>query len=151
MNTRGSGRLYRVTGANGQTGEDVEITVEAYDEADAARAANRQGLFVSGCVPVGANGSSWAASAPTPPAPSPAPPAPAPPVAAPGRTFAEEVARDPVVQRLVALHPQLAPRVKRLNEDDLVCLSALIPEDMGISYRDSAHVGKLMKNAAKWK
>ena len=34
---------------------------------------------------------------------------------------------------------------------DLLCLSALVAEDMGISYRDSAHVGKLMKNAARWK
>jgi hypothetical protein len=146
MNTRGSSRRYRVTGASSQTGEDVEITVEAYDEADAARAANRQGVFVSGCLPVGADGSNWAASAP-----SPAPPAPEPPVAAARRTFVEEVARDPVVQRLVGLHPQLGPRVKRLNEDDLLCLSALVAEDMGISYRDSAHVCKLMKNAAKWK
>jgi hypothetical protein len=150
MKTLRSGRQYRVTGASSQTAEDVEITVEAYDEADAAWAAHRQGVFVSGCVPVGADGSNWAGSVPSP-APSPAPPAPAPPVAAPGRTFAEEVARDPVVQRLVGLHPQLAPRVKRLNEDDLLCLSALAAEGMGISYRDSAHVGKLMKNAAKWK
>ena len=153
MKTRGSGRLYRVTGASSQTGEDVEITVEAYDEADAARAANRQGVFVSGCVPAGADGSGWAASAPScapSPAPSSAPPAPAPP-AAPRRTFAEEVARDPVVRRLVALHPALARRVKRLNEDDLLCLSALVAEDMGISYRDSEYVRKLMKNAAEWK
>jgi hypothetical protein len=44
------GRPFRVTGASSQTGEEVEIVVDAYDEADALRAANRQGIFVSGCV-----------------------------------------------------------------------------------------------------
>jgi hypothetical protein len=134
------GRQYRVTGASSQTGEDVEITVEAYDEADAARAANRQGVFVSGCVAAGADGTTWAASAPS------AVPAAAPPE----MTFAEAVARDPVVQRLVRVHPQLGRRVKRLNEEDLIFLSTLVAEQMGISYRDSAHVGNLMKNANKW-
>ena len=59
------GRLYRVTGASSKTGEDVEITVTANDDADAARAANRQGVFVSGCVAAGPNGSTWAGSAPS--------------------------------------------------------------------------------------
>jgi hypothetical protein len=52
--------MYRVTGASSQTGQDVEILVEAYDEAGACRAANRQGVFVSACVPAGADGSGWA-------------------------------------------------------------------------------------------
>jgi hypothetical protein len=60
MKPQRSGILFRVTGANSNTGEDVEITVEAYDEADAARAANRQGVFVSKCVPDGATSSTWA-------------------------------------------------------------------------------------------
>jgi len=60
MQTQRSGILFRVTGASSKTGEDVEITVEAYDEADAVRAANRQGVFVSSCVPAGATGSTWA-------------------------------------------------------------------------------------------
>jgi hypothetical protein len=147
MKTLRGGRLYRVSGASSRTGQDVEITVEAFDEADAARAANRQGVFVSGCVPDGANGSDWAASAP-----SAAPPAAAPPAAAGVVvTFAEAVAADPVVQRLVRRHPQLGPRCKRLNREDQEFLSALVAEQMGIGYRDSAHVGALMKNAGKWK
>jgi hypothetical protein len=72
MKTLSSGRLYRVSGASRQTGEDVEITVEAYDEADAGRTANRQGVFVSGCVPAAGDGSTWAGSAPKP-ATKPAP------------------------------------------------------------------------------
>ena len=40
MNTLEGGRLYRVSGASGRTGEDVEITVEAFDEADAARSSD---------------------------------------------------------------------------------------------------------------
>lgn len=64
MKTLGSGRHYRVSGANRETGEDVEITVEAYDEGDAARAANRQGVLVSSCVPAAGDGSTWAGSAP---------------------------------------------------------------------------------------
>jgi hypothetical protein len=74
-----------------------------------------------------------------------------PAAAAPKMTFAETVAGDPVVQRLVSIHPQLAYRVKRLNEEDQAYLSALVAEQMGISYRDSAHVEKLMKDADKWK
>jgi hypothetical protein len=140
------GRLYRVTGASSQSGEDVEITVEAYDGADAARAANRQGVFVSGCVAAGADGSDWAASAP--PA---APPQAAPAAAPPRMTFAETVAQDPVIQRLVRINPQLGYRVKRLNEEDQSYLATLVGEQMGISYRDSAHVGKLMSDADQWK
>ena len=145
MQTRGSGRLYRVTGASSQTGEDVEITVEAYDEADAARSANRQGVFVSRCVAAGPDGSTWATSAP-----AAAPPADAPPAAAPTQTFAEAVARDPVVLRLVRAHPKLGERVRRLNEDDRNFLSDLVGEGMGISYRDSATMERLMKQADTW-
>jgi len=75
MKTMGSGRQYRVSGANRETGEDVEITVEAYDEADAARAANRQGVLVSSCAPAAGDGSTWAGSAPKAAA-KPAPPQP---------------------------------------------------------------------------
>jgi hypothetical protein len=144
-----SGRLYRVTGASSKTGQDVEITVEAYDEADAARTANRQGVFVSACMAAGPDGSTWASF--VPPAATPvAAPAAAPAAAAPKLTFAEAVALDPVAQRLVRKHPQLAHRVSRLNEDDQAFLSDLVREDMGISYRDSADMGKLMKEADKW-
>src|SRR5689334_16516707 len=115
MKTLRSGRFYRVTGASSQTGEDIEITVEAYDEADAVRSANRQGIFVSGCVSAGPDGSNWARSAPAagPPA---APATPAPPADASKLTFAEAVARDPVALRLVRTHPKLEDRLKRLNE-----------------------------------
>ena len=135
-----SGRLYRVTGANSRTGEDVEITVEAHDEADAARVANRQGVFVSRCVPAGPDGSNWASAASAPSDPAPA-------AAANGITFAEVVARDPVVQKLVRTHPELAGRIKRLNKDDQEYFLSLVTEEMGISYRDSAHVANLMRNA----
>ena len=50
MGSLRGGRPFRVTGASSQTGEEVEILVVAYDEADALRAANRQGIFVSGCA-----------------------------------------------------------------------------------------------------
>jgi hypothetical protein len=143
MKTLGSGRHYRVSGANRQTGEDVEITVEAYDEADAARAANRQGVFVSSCVSADADGSGWAASAPKPAAP----PDDVPAGAVPKFTFAETVARDPVVQKLVRVHPELAPRVRRLNEDDQLRLLDLAGERLGISFRDSAYVARLVNEA----
>lgn len=149
MKTLRSGRLYRVTGASSQTGEDVEITVEAYDEADAVRSGNRQGIFVSGCVSAGPDGSNWATSAPST-APPAAPAIPPRPAGASKLTFAEAVARDPMVLRLVRTHPKLEDRLKRLNEADRVFLSALAGEEMGISYRDSADMGRLMNRADTW-
>ena len=143
MNPLRSGRLYQVTGASSQTGEDVEITVEAHDEADAARAANRQGVFVSGCKAAGADGSTWASAA-NRAAPDVTAPAAAP---ARGMTFAEAVAGDPVVQRLVRTFPGLGSRVDRLNEEDRAYLSDLVGEKMGVSHRDSAHVRRLMDDA----
>jgi hypothetical protein len=137
------GRPYRVSGASSKTGEDVEIIVEAYDEADAARMANRQGVFVSRCVAAGADGSTWAAAAPVAAVPA------APPAPPPALTFADMIARDPTVQRLVRTHPQLAQRVKRLNDEDREFLSELVGEGIGISYRDSAHMRDLMKDADK--
>lgn len=151
---RSHGRMYRVTGASGKTGEDVEIMVEAYDEADAARAANRQGVFVCACAPAGADGSGWAAArgATPPPAAAPARPAVAPAaVPAPTPTFPEMVARQPVIQRLVRAHPELGVRVRRLNEEDRHFLSDLVGESMGISHRDSSDVCRLMKEADQWK
>jgi len=53
-----SGHPYRVSGADGVSGKDLEITVAAFDETDAARTANRQGMFVSACVAVNAMGAS---------------------------------------------------------------------------------------------
>ncbi|HZN66513.1 MAG TPA: hypothetical protein VFB66_14585 [Tepidisphaeraceae bacterium] len=142
MNPLRSGRLYQVTGASSQTGEDVEITVEAHDEADAARAANRQGVFVSGCKAAGADGSTWASAAARA-----APEVVAPAAASMGMTFAETVAGDPVVQRLVRTFPGLGSRVDRLNEEDRAYLSDLVGEKMGVSHRDSAHVRRLMDDA----
>jgi len=55
---RRSGHPYRVSGADGVSGRDFEITVAAFDEADAARTANRQGMFVSTCVAISARGTS---------------------------------------------------------------------------------------------
>ena len=142
MNPLRSGRLYQVTGASSQTGEDVEITVEAHDEADAARAANRQGVFVSGCKAAGADGSTWASAAARA-----APEVVAPAAASMGMTFAETVARDAVVQRLVRTFPGLGSRVDRLNAEDRAYLSDLVGEKMGVSHRDSAHVRRLMDDA----
>ena len=141
---RGSGREYRVIGASGQTGEDIEITVEAFDESDAARTANRQGMYVSRCVAVGPDGSGWAAARP-----APAPPAAPAPAAAPATTLAQAVGGDPVVQRLVGTYPHLGSRFKRLNEHDRRFLSDLEGERIGISYRDSAHVARLMQDAGQ--
>ena len=148
MQTLRGGRLYNITGANSKTGEDVQITVEAFDEADAARKANRQDVFVSGCAPAGSDGGAWASSA----ARAAAPPAAAVPAAAADvTTFAEAVARHPVIQRLVRAHPKVAERVRRLNADDRDYLSDLVGEDLGISYRDSADVQRLMKNPGELK
>ena len=143
MKTLRSGRLYRVSGASSQTGEDVDITVEAYDEADAARAANRQGVFVSGCVPVGADGSTWAGSAAAPA------PVATPPAVAAELTLAEALAQDPVVHKLIRANPKLEKTVKRLNDDDRACLRNLVGQDMGISYRDSTYVANLMNQAGQ--
>jgi hypothetical protein len=149
MKTLRSGRLYLVSGASSQTGEDVDVTVEAYDEADAARAANRQGVFVSRCVPVDADGSTWASSAAPPAAPAASA---APAAVAPARmTLAEALAQDGVVQKLVRAQPKLAKIIKRLNEDDRACLRNLVGQDMEISYRDSAYVGKLINEAEQVK
>ena len=145
MNSLKGGRPYRVTGASAKTGEDVEITVEAYDEADAARAANRQGVFVSTCVAAGSDGAEWGGS------PKPAAPAAAAKAdEASKMTFAETVARDPVVQRLVKAHPSLGPLFRRLNESDRASLRALVREPLGISYKDSAHIEKLINQAAQF-
>jgi hypothetical protein len=65
-------------------------------------------------------------------------------------TFAETVARDPVVQRLVKAHPSLAPLFRRLNDSDRASLRALVREPLGISYKDSTHVEKLMNQAAEF-
>jgi hypothetical protein len=65
-------------------------------------------------------------------------------------TFAQAVARDPVVLRLVQTHPKLEDRLKRLNDADRDFLSALAGEEMGISYRDSADMGRLMKKGDTW-
>jgi hypothetical protein len=58
MNALRPSRSYRVTGAHHTSGKEMEITVAAFDEADATRTANRQGIFVSGCVAAAAEGSS---------------------------------------------------------------------------------------------
>lgn len=117
INLRPSGHSYRVTGAHSVTGENVELTVTAYDEADASRTANRQGVFVSGCVAVSADG-----------------------------TFGQVVADDAVVRRLLEKFPQLAPRLKRLNDDDQAYLSDLVGGLSGVTHRDSAHVARLIRD-----
>jgi hypothetical protein len=135
--------MYRVTGASGATGQDVEILVEAHDEADAARAANRQGVFVSACAPAGGDGSNWAAPARDVAKAGAAAPAAAP---APATSFAQSVAGDAVVRRLVRAFPQLDFPVKRLSTDDRKYLANLRRSGLGVSAEDADHVRELVRN-----
>ena len=89
QNIHRGGRLFRVYGANRLTGEDVELIVDAYDEADASRAANRKDVFVSRCVAVAAAG-----------------------------TFARAMSDDATVQKLLARFPDIGYRLSRLNAED---------------------------------
>jgi len=117
MNTlRQSGHPYRVSGADRVTGKDTELTIHAYDEADASRMANRQGILVSGCVAAAAEG-----------------------------TFSQAVLEDPVVKRLLGMFPQLGPRLRRLNVDDQAYLSNLTYELGGVSCRDAADVARVIQ------
>src|SRR5579864_8825719 len=90
------GHPYLVSGANQTTGEDVDITIDGYDEADASRMANRKGIFVSKCVAVAAEG-----------------------------TFSRAIADDAVVRKLLEWFPALAYRVNRLTAEDQAYLSDL--------------------------
>ena len=110
------GNQYRVSGANQTTGQDVEITVEAYDEADASRTANRQGIFVSTCVAVAAEG-----------------------------TFSRAISDDVVVQKLLEWFPALAYRISRLTAEDQAYLSDLSNQHGGVTQCDSDHVRELIR------
>jgi hypothetical protein len=149
MNNMRNGRTYRVSGASSVTGEEVEILVEAHDEADAARAANRQGVFVSGCAPAGADGSNWAAKARDAGRANAGAPAAA--AAAPAASFSQSVRGDPVVMRLVRAFPQLDFPVKRLDDDDRKYLANLSRAGLGVSAEDAAHVRELMRNPGRLK
>ena len=135
------GRPYKVSGANAQTGEEVELTVRGFDEADARRTANRQGVYVSGGVPASGDGSGWADAAPRPPAAPDASDAPD----ASGRTFSQAVAEDAVVRRLVKKFPDLKARFRWLNADDERFLSNLVGHVPGVSHRESAHVARVIQ------
>jgi len=152
MNNMRNGRTYRVSGASSVTGEEVEILVEAHDEADAARAANRQGVFVSGCAPAGADGSNWAAKGrDAGGANAGAPAAAAPDRPAPAASFSQSVRGDAVVMRLVRAYPQLDFPVKRLDDDDRKYLANLSRAGLGVSAEDAAHVRELMRNPGRLK
>jgi hypothetical protein len=154
MNNMRNGRMYRVSGASSVTGEEVEILVEAHDEADAARAANRQGVFVSGCAPAGADGSNWAAKArDAGPANAGAPAAAAPAAdrPAPAASFSQSGRGGPVGIRLVRAFPQLDFPVKRLDDDDRKYLANLSRAGLGVSAEDAAHVRQLMRNPGRLK
>ena len=128
------GREYKVSGAHSETGEEVELTVQGFDEADARRSANRQGVYVSDCAPAAGDGSGWADAAPRPAAPD-----------ASGRTFSQAVAEDPVVRRLLKKFPDLKARFRWLNGDDERFLSNLVGHVPGVSHRDSAHVARVIQ------
>ena len=114
---RRSGHPYRICGADRVTGQDVEIVVEAYDEADAARAANRQGVLVAACAAVSDEG-----------------------------TFCRAIADDPVARRLLERFPQLGYRMRRLNDEDQAYLSNLAGDLEGVSYRDSADLARVIRD-----
>lgn len=125
MNNMRGGRMYRVMGANQENGEDVEMTVEAMDEADAARLANRRGVFVSSCVAAGAG------AAPSGP---------------PAMTFSQVLAEDGMVRSLVKRFPLLDHRLKRLSERDQAYLSDLVNELAGVTHRESLHMACLIRD-----
>jgi hypothetical protein len=114
-NLRLRGQPYRVSGANQISGEDVEVTLNAHDEADAMRMANRQGILVSTCTAVAAQG-----------------------------TFSQAVGADPVIRALLQRVPQLAYRVQRLNADDEAFFSNIAGQQHGVSHRDGAHLARLI-------
>src|SRR5439155_4587363 len=87
---------YRMSGADRESGKDVEITVRASDEEEAYGAARCRGVVVAACVEVSATG-----------------------------TFYDVVTNDPVMRRLLAKFPQLGYRLKRFNKEDEAQLSDL--------------------------
>ena len=122
------GRPYRVCGADRVSGTDVEITIEARDEDDALRTANRQGVLVSECTPLGPDqiASGDDTGGPT------------------AARLAQTLADDPVVQKLLVKFPGLSRRIGRLDEEDRSFLANLVRTLHGVSYRDSAHVAGLV-------
>jgi len=120
---RRGGHDYRVYGADQSTGQDVELIVSAYDEGDASRMANRQGVFVSRCVLVAAQ-------------------------SAPG-TFGRAVSDDAVAQSLLARFPELSFRLTRLDPEDQAYLSDLARQHAGISGGDSEHMAALIRDSCR--
>jgi len=112
------GREYRVYGADQTTGKDVAIIVRAYDEADASRLANRQGLYVGHCVPVAAAG-----------------------------TFARAVADDPVAHALLAKFPDLGYRFTRLNAEDQAYLLDLSAQRSDVTQVEASHIAQLIRSS----
>ena len=112
------GRDYRVYGADQATGKDAEIIVRAYDEADASRMANRQGLFVGHCVPVAAEG-----------------------------TFARAVSDDAVAHALLEKFPDLGYRFTRLNAEDQAYLLDLSAQRSDITREDASHIAQLIRSS----
>ena len=110
------GREYRVYGANESTGKDVEVILRAYDEADAARLANRQGIFVGHCVPVPSAG-----------------------------TFGRAVADDAVAHALVEKFPELGFRLSRLSAEDQAYLMDLSAQHRGITRDEASHMAELIR------
>lgn len=117
MNALRPSRSYRVSGADNASGKDVEITVAAFDEADATRTANRQGIFVSSCVAAAAEG-----------------------------TFAQAVSSSPVAHKLLGRFPQLGFRLRRLNDEDQAYLCDLTHELNGVSHRESGDMARLIQD-----
>ena len=94
----------------------VELIVKGYDEADASRTANRQGIFVGHCVPLAAMG-----------------------------TFARVMADDAVAHALLAKFPNVGFRLSRMNAEDQEYLLELGGQHPGISREDASHIAKLIR------
>lgn len=54
MEPRSSLRRYqfRICGAKAESGEDIEVIIDAMDEGDACRRANQQGVYIASCTRV---------------------------------------------------------------------------------------------------
>lgn len=126
---------FRITGADRESGNDIELTIDAMHEEEAMRRANHRGIFVSTCVPV-KDPVPVLAGSPIAGAESA--------VAAPQRTFAQAVIEDKVVQDLMKRLPQLAWRFKRMDPDDVMYLCKLTPGSGGISNRELSHLRQLI-------
>jgi hypothetical protein len=116
---RRGGRDFRVFGAHQSTGKDVQLVLQAYDERDASRMANRQGIFVNRCVLVAAQRARG--------------------------TFTRAVADDNVAQSLLVRFPELNFRLTRLDPEDQAYLSDLARQHTSVTRNEAEHMATLIR------